>query len=57
MKIEIDNLQGVKNYAAERTLTTSYIYRLIREGKIKPITIDGVSFIDITKYPTIHGKK
>lgn len=47
MKIETDNLQTVKNYAVERGWTPSYVYKLIREGKMSAIIIDGVHFIDL----------
>lgn len=36
-------------------VTTGYIYRLMREGKMQAIVIDDVKFVDITKYPTIKG--
>lgn len=35
--------------------TTVYIYKLIKEKKIMPVVIDGVYFIDLSKYPTIKG--
>jgi len=57
MKIEIDNLQTVKNYAVKLGFTPSYLYKLIREGKINAIEIDGVQFIDIKKYPELPKGK
>jgi hypothetical protein len=57
MKVEINNLQTVKNYATAHDFTTSYIYKLIREGKLKSVEIDGVQFIDIKKNPEIRKSK
>jgi hypothetical protein len=38
-------------------VSTTYIYRLIREKRMDKIVIDGVQFIDITKYPKLPLKK
>lgn len=40
-----DNLIKVSNYAREKKISLSHIYRLIKQGKIKSVTIDGVIFI------------
>lgn len=56
MRIEITNLQTVKNYAADRGVTPSYIYKLIREGKMSSIVIDGVIFIEVKTFPNIPGR-
>lgn len=48
--IEIDNLLTIRNYAAKYNCTTAYIYKLIKAGKITPVVIDGVQFIDTTLY-------
>jgi hypothetical protein len=53
MKVEINNLHTVKNYAGKHNFSTSYIYKLIRENKLKSVEIDGVQFIDIKKNPEI----
>lgn len=34
-------------------ITTSYIYKLIKQKRIEPVLIDGIKFIDFKKYPTI----
>lgn len=57
MKVETDNLQAVKNYAAKHSFSTSYIYRLIREDKLKSVVIDGVHFIDVKKFPELPKSK
>ena len=49
-----NNLKTVKNYANKEKVTTSYIYKLIKEDRISPVTIDGVMFIDTTVYPSIQ---
>lgn len=51
--INIDKLQTIKNYAAANKITTSYIYKLIREAKMTVFVIDGVQFIQTDLYPTI----
>lgn len=39
------------------SVTTSYIYKLVKENKMKAVDIDGVKFIDILKYPTLPTKQ
>ena len=34
MKVEITNLQTIKNYAKSEGVTPSYIYKLEKEGKM-----------------------
>ncbi len=55
-KVDILTLKSIKTYALNNGVTSSYIYKLIKESKIKCVDIDGVKFIDITKYPTIQSK-
>ena len=43
----------IKNYALKEQVTPSYIYKLIKENKMESFSIDGMQFIEITKYPTI----
>lgn len=54
MKIDIDKLKTVKNYALNNGVTAAYIYKRIKEGKMKPVVIDGVQFIDVSAYPALH---
>lgn len=56
MQVEIDNLRTVKNYADMQKVTTGYIYKLMREGKMKPVIIDDVKFVDVTLYPKLRGR-
>ena len=51
--VKIEKLQTIKNYASDRDVTTSYIYKLIKEGKMDCYTIDGVQFIQTDIYPSI----
>lgn len=53
MTVRTDVLMTIKNYSDMVKVTTSYIYKLIREKKMEPIVIDGVKFIDFKKYPVI----
>ena len=46
MKIDISHLMTIKNFALKERVTASYIYKLIKEGKMQQLTIDGVQFID-----------
>lgn len=57
MKSEVANfikgLVSVKRYAEGFRVSTSYIYKLIRENRMDSIVIDGVHFIESAKYPDI----
>jgi hypothetical protein len=53
MKVETSNLMTVKNYAHKEDVTTSYIYKLIKEGKMSSFVIDGMQFIQVNLYPSI----
>lgn len=52
--VDITTLQTIKNYADKHGVTTSYIYKLIKENKLYAVEIDGVKFIDTEKHPTIR---
>lgn len=56
-KLDITCLQTVKNYAVKEQVTPSYIYKLVKEHKMEAVNIDGVQFIDTSKYPIIPTKK
>ena len=45
MKIDTMSLMTVKTFAKDNNVSTSYIYRLIREGRMDSIQIDEVHFI------------
>jgi hypothetical protein len=53
MKVDISRLLTVKNYAKGEGVTPSYIYKLTKEGKMNLCTIDGVKFVELSKYPTL----
>ena len=53
MRSEFKWLKTVKNYALGEHITPSYIYKLVKEGRMQLVLIDGVRFVDSTKYPTI----
>lgn len=46
-------LKTVKNFALGEGVTASYIYKLVKEGKMQLIMIDGVKFVDTAKFPSI----
>lgn len=52
-KTDINKLMNIKNYADREGVTASYIYKLIKDGKMSCFVIDGIQFIEIDKYPTI----
>ena len=56
MKVETKNLITVKKFALQNGVSPSYVYRLIREGKMESFVIDGVHFIDIAKQSSIPGR-
>lgn len=49
MKVEVENLKTVRNYAKKIKRNRSRIYQMIEEDKLSTIKIDGVTFIDIQK--------
>lgn len=53
MKIELENLLTINNYSKRQGVTTSYIYKLIKQNKITPVIINGVKFIDKNKFSTL----
>lgn len=54
--VNIESLQTVKNYAVKQGVTPSYIYKRVKERKMIVVAIDGVQFINMKEYPTIHSK-
>jgi hypothetical protein len=53
MAIKMNKLKTIKNFAKAEDVSTSYIYRLIRDAVMDCIIIDGVKFIDTERFPTI----
>lgn len=49
-------LKTVKHFADSNKVTTTYIYKLMKEKKIMPVIIDGVKFVDTAIYPKLHSK-
>lgn len=56
MKIETENLITVKNFALKTKVSTAYIYKMLKEKTMSAVSIDGVLFIDKTKYPTLPNR-
>jgi hypothetical protein len=56
LNINIAKLITVKHFAMNNKVTTAYIYKLMTEGKIKPVEIDGVKFVDLAINPKLHSK-
>jgi hypothetical protein len=55
--MKLENLRTIHNYSLSNGVTTSYIYKLVRLGKIKPVEIDGIKFIDTDKFPSTKTLK
>lgn len=53
MKVDRLSLRTIKNYAIDKKVTPSYIYKLIKTNKMEAIIIDGVQFIDTQVYPQL----
>lgn len=53
IKIDIERLQTVNNYAVERGVTPQYIHKLVKNGNMKFFIIDGVKFVDMIEYASI----
>lgn len=46
-------LKTVKNFALSEGVTASYIYKLVKEGKMSLVLIDGVKFVNTQEFKTI----
>jgi hypothetical protein len=46
-------LKTIKNFALKEGVTPAYIYKLVKAHKMEVVFIDGVQFVDTSKYPTI----
>jgi hypothetical protein len=55
--METKKLKTVNNFSREYGYSNVYIYRLIKNGVIKEIVIDGVKFIDMESIPADFKKK
>jgi hypothetical protein len=53
MQSAFKSLQTIKNYAVDRNVTASYIYKLVKERKMQIVLIDGVKFVDSKQFPAI----
>jgi hypothetical protein len=53
MPTVLKTLKTVKNFAVGHNVTASYIYKLVKEGKMQLVMIDGVKFVDTKDYPSI----
>lgn len=53
MKLDSKWLKTIRNFAKDEGVTPSYIYKLVKEHKMQLVMIDGMKFVDISKYPTI----
>ncbi len=56
MKVDIAKLLTIKNYAVRENVTPAYIYKLVKEKKMQVVNIDGVQFIDTSKFPMLPTK-
>jgi len=56
MKVDSDSLVTIKNFAQKFKVTPSYIYKLIKEKKMESFSIDGIQFIDTTKFSAIPAR-
>ncbi len=50
-------LKTIQNFSREYGYSTTYIYRLIKDGRLKAEVIDGVYFVDISRLPSDFKKK
>jgi len=50
MRIETERLVTVKNFGAALGVSRQRAYKLIEDGRIDTILIDGVKFVDKNKY-------
>jgi len=50
---DFKSLLTIKNFALLFGVTPAYIYKLVKEGKMSLVLIDGVRFVDTTVYKSI----
>ncbi len=53
MQLNSNVLKTIKNFALGHNVTPSYIYKLVKEGRMELVTIDGIKFVDTKKFPSI----
>lgn len=55
MKVETNKLKTIHNFSKQldKPVTETYIYRMINEGRLVSVIIDGIKFIDTSKTPKI----
>lgn len=53
MQLNTKWLKTIKNFAIGEGVTPSYVYKLVKEGKMQLVMIDGVKFVDTSKFPSI----
>ena len=46
MKVETEDLQAVRNFAAVKGVTTATVYNWLKMGLIKGVEVDGVKFVN-----------
>ena len=51
--VDLNTLKSVKNYAHGEDVTPSYIYKLVKEGKMDLFEIDGVKFVQVDRFPSL----
>lgn len=57
---ETQSLLTIKNFALKYGVTPAYIYKLVKEGRMRLVFIDGVRFVDTSVYksiPVLHRRK
>ena len=47
LKVDITKCKTVENYAKDYNLSRTTVYKRIKQGDLKTITIDGVNFIRV----------
>lgn len=53
MAVNLKWLKTVKNFALGHNVTPAYIYKLVKEGRMELVTVDGVKFVDASMYKGI----
>jgi predicted site-specific integrase-resolvase len=57
MKIDPNKLQKISNFAEEKGLTRQHVYRLIKNGEINQVIIDGVKFVLLDEQAKQYKRK
>ncbi len=57
MKVELNKLRTVTNYARDKGLSRQHVYRLVESGDITIISVDGIAFVYLDEKTAAFDRK